>query len=371
MGAPEMVPLSPLALGPYAATTGRNQWWGRSRRTIAAASVALALVIGLASFYVAVSPAGDDGRSADAVGTPSTPAPTEVIAEVLSRLAQPVQLGSGPGGPELARTPLPEVAGSSAALAGSTAGTEAETSARVSERGTTTGDEVAAATPLTSTAADATGVYAASASRSGETSAGSDATPRPGSAAARSATDAAATDAAGRGTATEATAADDARDLWRPRNEWVCDGRVRLQDPVGRSWAVRKVTLSSRPSFDTVTLHLVRTGLSAASPTTMVATALPTSRLRSLLPAGLAPARGRTTARLDFSRAVSNVLDLDGYRPSGVRWVRELSLYRAAGGRVRALVSADSDGCFRVRAPAWSEGGANARSATISLDIRS
>jgi hypothetical protein len=59
------------------------------------------------------------------------------------------------------------------------------------------------------------------------------------------------------------------------------------------------------------------------------------------------------------------------HRLSGLRMRKEFSVYPAAGGSSRVLVSAASGECFCARVPAWIATGPNARSAQIFLDIRS
>jgi hypothetical protein len=154
-------------------------------------------------------------------------------------------------------------------------------------------------------------------------------------------------------------------------NGWVCDGEVQIEDRRVRDWSLGRVSFRVRPGYERVVLHLERIGTGSGDPASVTAGAVPTSRVRTVAPAVRKPTSGRTTVGLRLADGIKGELGLRGYRPSGMAVIKELSVYRAAGRAANVLISADNDGCFRVRVPAWNDPSGSVRRAEIVVDIKS
>jgi hypothetical protein len=120
--------------------------------------------------------------------------------------------------------------------------------------------------------------------------------------------------------------------------------------------------------FERVILHLDLDG-----PASMAATAfgapMALSRVR-----GSGGALSRSAVRqgvgVELSGGIRSGLELRGYRPQGLRMIRDLSLYRA-GRTSRLLIGLASEACFRMKAPAWQEGTSGAgATAQLIIDVR-
>jgi hypothetical protein len=154
----------------------------------------------------------------------------------------------------------------------------------------------------------------------------------------------------------------------RTRSGWVCDDSVRLADATGRRWTVDRVSFRAMGGHERIVLHLEQDG-----PASVTATAFGASMASSSV-RGSSQARTRPAVRhgigIELAGGIRSGLELRAYRPQGLRTIRELSIYRS-GSASRVLVSVASDGCFRLRAPAWQQGasvgGANAQ---LIIDVR-
>jgi hypothetical protein len=155
----------------------------------------------------------------------------------------------------------------------------------------------------------------------------------------------------------------------RIRTGWVCDDAVRVTDTRGARWSVDWVSFRAMRGFERVVLHLDRQGPGRAGATAF-GQALATSAVQAFAPAAARPSSGRTTIGIELGGGIRSGLDLRGYRPSGLQTVRELSIYRT-GSEARVLISVASDGCFRMRVPAWQSGAsAGATTAQLIVDVR-
>jgi hypothetical protein len=158
--------------------------------------------------------------------------------------------------------------------------------------------------------------------------------------------------------------------LARTRSGWICEDAVRLSDARGGRWSVDSVSFRDMNGYERVILHLDREG-GSGSRASAAGEAFATSAIRSFAPMAARPGAGRTTIGIELAGGIRSGLDLRAFRPQGLQTIRELSIYRA-GPEARVLISVASDGCFRMRAPAWQGGAASpATSAQLVVDVRS
>jgi hypothetical protein len=155
------------------------------------------------------------------------------------------------------------------------------------------------------------------------------------------------------------------------QNGWVCDGSVTLEDPRGRRWSLGRAAFRAGPGYERVVLHIDRLGPGNGDSASMTARALPTSKVRGTIPGVRSPSSGQTTFSLHLAGPIEGNLGVRSFRPNGLRILKQFSVYPAAGGSSRVLVSAASGECFRVRVPAWTATGPNTSTAQIYLDIKS
>jgi hypothetical protein len=155
------------------------------------------------------------------------------------------------------------------------------------------------------------------------------------------------------------------------QNGWVCEGSVTLEDPRGRRWSLGRAAFRAGPGYERVVLHIDRLGPGNGASASMTAQALPTSKLRGTIPGVRSPSSGQTTFSLHLAGPIEGNLGVRGYQPNGLRLLKRFSVYPAAGGSSRVLVSAASGECFRARVPAWTATGPNTSTAQIYLDIKS
>lgn len=154
----------------------------------------------------------------------------------------------------------------------------------------------------------------------------------------------------------------------RSRTGWVCDDSVRLADAQSRRWVVDRVSFRAMGGYERIVLHLDQDG-----PASLTATAfgapVASSSVRGSAQAATRPAVRRGIG-VELSGGIRSGLELRGFRPQGLRTIRDLSLYRA-GSTSRLFITVASDGCFRMRAPAW-HAGASGGGATgqLIIDIR-
>jgi len=152
---------------------------------------------------------------------------------------------------------------------------------------------------------------------------------------------------------------------------WVCDGQVRLEDPRKRSWSLGRAAFRAGPGYERVVLNLKRLGPGRGDVAALTAESMSTAKVRAAIPGVARPSLGQTTVSLHLTGDIAGNLGVRAYRPKGLRLLKEFSVYPAAGGSSRVLISAASDQCFRVRVPDWSAKGPNTRDAKVYIDIRS
>lgn len=151
---------------------------------------------------------------------------------------------------------------------------------------------------------------------------------------------------------------------------WVCDGAITIDDGRAREWSLGRVSFRVRPGFERVVLHLEQAGAGFAQPVSVTAEAVPTTGVRSLLRGVSTPSSGRTTIGLRLSDGFGGNLALRGYRPGGLATIKEFSVYPSGRDGKNVLISAESDGCFRLGVPAWNDASNSLRRAEIHIDVK-
>ena len=145
---------------------------------------------------------------------------------------------------------------------------------------------------------------------------------------------------------------------------------LRLDDARARDWTITRASFVPSNGYERVILHLNRFGSGSGAPASLTAETVPISRVARSVPGVGKPSLGRTTVVLQFQDGVKTDVNLRGYRPGGLRSIKEFSAYPAGSGASRVLISSASDGCFRVRTPDWRRSkGSN--QAQIIIDIKS
>ena len=145
---------------------------------------------------------------------------------------------------------------------------------------------------------------------------------------------------------------------------------LQLDDARARDWTITRASFLPSKGYERVILRLNRFGSGSGAPASLTAETVPTARVARSVPGVGRPALGRTTVVLQFEDGVKSDVNLRGYRPAGLRSIREFSAYPAGSGASRVLISSTSDGCFRVRTPDWRRAkGSN--QAQIVIDIKS
>mgnify|MGYP001826622619 FL=1 len=79
---------------------------------------------------------------------------------------------------------------------------------------------------------------------------------------------------------------------------------------------------------------------------------------------------GRRSIVLELDDGFTEAPVLRRYRPSGLDIIKEFSVYRVGRDGRNAVISADTNGCYRVRVPGWNDPSASVRRAEIHVDIR-
>ena len=154
-------------------------------------------------------------------------------------------------------------------------------------------------------------------------------------------------------------------------NAWVCDGDMRIEDPMGRRWSVTKVSFLPRNGYERVVLHIQRTGPGGGALAAVTAQAFDTSTVQRYVAGASRPGSGGTTVGVHLVDGIASAIGLRRYRPQGMRTVKEFSVYPAARRSSKVLVSSNGDGCFRLKVPAWgSADSATSQKAQILLDVR-
>jgi hypothetical protein len=154
----------------------------------------------------------------------------------------------------------------------------------------------------------------------------------------------------------------------RPRSGWVCDEAIRVTDTRGGRWSVDRVSFRAMGAYERVVLHLDRQGPGGAAATAS-GKAFATSAVEAFAPAAARPTSGRMTIGIELGGGIRGGLELRRFRPQGLQTIRELSIYRS-GPESRVLISVASDGCFRMRAPAWGSRSGDATTAQLIVDVR-
>jgi hypothetical protein len=154
----------------------------------------------------------------------------------------------------------------------------------------------------------------------------------------------------------------------RAHSGWVCGDSVRLADATGRRWIVDRVSFHAMGGHERILLHLDEDGPASAT-ATVFGTAMASSGVQ-----GSARARSRPAVRhgigLELAGGLRSGLELRRFRPQGLRTIRELSIQRD-GAVARVLITVASDGCFRLRAPAWQPGrSGTADDGQLIIDVR-
>jgi hypothetical protein len=318
---------APMSLGAYSAAVRRRA--ERRRTRLALVSAGLVAVVGLASIYVATAPGRRDGEAAmlalptsaaasphATTSVPSGMALAEGIVELdLAGLEEPVAVpGAGSAVPAEATAAPASVPQAASAVAAATAVTVPATSAPAKE-------VPARVRPMTEPQATPAVTPSAAASV-----------------------------------------------VWR--DGWVCDGTLQLDDSRARDWTITGATFQPGNGYERVILRLNRFGSGSGSPASLSAESFATARVQREVTGVRQPSAGRTTLALEFADGVKTDVSLRGYRPSGLRSIKEFSAYPAGRGGSRVLISSAGSGCFRVRTPAWSGAGGTAQGQII-IDIKS
>ena len=151
---------------------------------------------------------------------------------------------------------------------------------------------------------------------------------------------------------------------------WVCEGEIVLEDSRVRNWSVGRVSFRPRDGFDRVVFHLDRADRGSGDPANITADSIGSWKIKENVPGADRPGLGRRSVTLQLDDGFAGSLALRGYRPAGLATIKEFSVYPAGrDGRV-AVISGDTDGCFRVRAPGWNDPSASVRRAEIHVDIK-
>jgi hypothetical protein len=357
-----------MSLGSYRVAMARREQAARRRFLMAATSIALVAIVGASALYVAATPArhSDQPDPAAALAAASTASPAIEAPEATSERAV------------LAATvDLP-----AADLDGTTVGREEASDPIVPEVDPSTGLARDPASDDAEGVLSRPGPGAEPESRSGAEP-GSGARPAPGAESdtvtaddpsAEPARDAEVAPGSGSGQDTEQPGTI-TRDPRSPetvvrRNGWVCQGQLQLEDPRGRDWSFTRAAFREGEGYERVILYLDRLGFGAGDPASLTVEAFPTERVSRLVPGVRPPAAGRSTVVVHLADGFRNNLGLRGYRPSGLRTIKEFSVFPAGRSSARVLISTTADGCFRVRVPAWT-GTAKTRKAQVYIDLKS
>jgi hypothetical protein len=372
-----------MPLGSYS-EAARRRATRRARTLTAVTSVALTLVVGLAALYVAL-PVGDENGDPRTAALPAvSAAPADLATDAPTDLAADVST-TEPGGeptdepddevvagaveptPELVAVPVSGIEITVPAPGRAEAvepGSDAESEAGVEPEPEP--DPVDEREPEPEVQPES----------EGEPGSGDSTTDTGGTSDAGDTIDAGDPDPAAADVtnpaidANPATETDPAADA-APARGWVCEGPVRVEDSRVRDWSLGRVTFRARPGFERIVLHLERSGQGAGETPSVTASVVPTARLNGLMPGIRRPALGRSTIGVRLADGIGGNLALRGYRPNGLAVVKEFSVYPAGVGGRNVLISTASEGCFRLRVPAWSDPSASVRRAEVLIDVRS
>ena len=151
---------------------------------------------------------------------------------------------------------------------------------------------------------------------------------------------------------------------------WVCNEEVVIEDSRVRDWSIGRVSFRIRDGFERVVLHLDRAGAGSGDPPTITADSMGSWRVEERVPGTGRPGLGRRSVTLQLDDGFSGSLGLRRYRPSGLAIIKEFSVYPAGRDGRNVVISADTDGCYRVRAAAWNDESGSVRRAEIHVDIK-
>lgn len=151
---------------------------------------------------------------------------------------------------------------------------------------------------------------------------------------------------------------------------WVCNDEVVIEDSRVRDWSIGRVSFRIRDGFERVVLHLDRAGVGSGDPPTITADAMGSWNVEERVPGTGRPGLGRRSVTLQLDDGFSGSLGLRRYRPAGLTIIKEFSVYPAGRDGRNVVISADTDGCYRVRAAAWNDESGSVRRAEIHVDIK-
>jgi len=151
---------------------------------------------------------------------------------------------------------------------------------------------------------------------------------------------------------------------------WVCGEEIVIEDGRVRDWSIGRVSFRIRNGFERVVLHLDRAGSGSGDAPSITADSMGSWTVEEDVAGAKRPGLGRRSVTLQLDDGFSGSLGLRGYRPSGLDIIKEFSVYPAGRDGRNVVISADTDGCYRVRAAAWNDSSASVRRAEILVDIK-
>jgi len=151
---------------------------------------------------------------------------------------------------------------------------------------------------------------------------------------------------------------------------WVCSEEIVIEDGSVRDWSIGRISFRARNGFERVVLHLDRAGTGSGYAPTITADSMGSWNVKKNVRGTDRPGLGRRSITLQLDDGFSGSLGLRGYRPSGLGIIKEFSVYPAGRNGRNVVISADTNGCYRVRVPAWSDPSASVRRAEIHIDIK-
>ena len=151
---------------------------------------------------------------------------------------------------------------------------------------------------------------------------------------------------------------------------WVCREEIVIEDSRLRDWSLGRASFRIRDDFERVVLQLERAGNGSGDPASITADSIGSWNVESNVPGADRPGLGRRSVTLKLDDGFSGSLSLRGYRPSGLDIIKEVSVYPAGRDGRNVVISADTDGCYRVRVVAWDDSSNSVRRAEIHVDIK-
>ena len=151
---------------------------------------------------------------------------------------------------------------------------------------------------------------------------------------------------------------------------WVCSEKIVIDDSRVRDWSISRVSFRVRDGYDRVVLQLERAGRGSGDAASITADSMGSWKVKENIAGASRPGLGRRSNTLQHEDGFSGSLSLRGSRPSGLDIVKEVSIHRAGRDGRNVVISADTDGCYRVRVPAWNDPSGSVRRAEIHVDIK-